>query len=176
MTALKLLALILAASIPIPTFAAAQEGDTAAVIALANAVDRAVDAKDWDAALGYFAETIVSDQPGADPFEIPAAELVGGWEENLHADKASFHLRGTHVVAFTESGAAATVTSKAYAFNRVDGIPGGDLYEVWGDYEYDVVLEDGAWRITRFAFEPSMQRGNIAVVSHQPGGDGMRRP
>ena len=159
-----LLALALAGPAP-----AQDAADRLAVIEAANALDAAVDAKDWDRALGLFAPTIVTELPGQEPAEGPAADLVGAWGASLHADKPSFHLRGGHVVAF-DGPDRATVESKGYAWNRVEGLEGGDLWEVWGDYAYDLARDGDGWRITRFAFEPTHERGNTAVPAHQPEG------
>ena len=100
---------------------------------------------------------------------MSSADLVGGWERNLHADKSSLHLRGGHAVAF-DGADAATIFSKAYARDLVEGIPGDDLHEVWGDCTYEVVRDGDRWKVPSLAFEPVHRRGNMRVPAHRPGG------
>lgn len=167
----SLAAILVASPLALPSRALAQSVDDAsAIIELSNAIDNAVDAKDWDRAGAFFTDTISTDLPGQDgKASIPSSQLVQGWETNLHAEKASFHLRGSHRVEFADADNA-TVHSKAYAWNKVEGIVGGDLYEVWGNYTYDVTRGGDGWKVSGFAFEPVLQRGNMAVVEHQPDG------
>lgn len=148
--------------------AAAQTAtDRVAIIELTGALDTAVDAKDWEAAEALFTEDLVFTYGTQPPQEMKASELVGMWSTNLFETKTSFHLRGGHVVTFDDRSAG-TVTSKAYAWNRLEGLEGGDLWEVWGDYTYRVVEEDGTWKIAGFAFNPVLERGNKKVPGYRP--------
>ncbi len=159
----------LAASAPHPV-ALAREGtierllDERAIIALADRLDAAVDRKDWDAARAAFAPTIEVDlsAAGGPTGRMPSDELIGMWETNLFEEKTSFHLRGNHIVAF-EGANQARLTSSAYAWNRLDGLPGGALWEVWGQYDYEVERSDAGWVITDFTFVPTHDRGNRVV-------------
>lgn len=137
--------------------------DERAIIAVADGLDTAVDAKDWDSALAYFAADIDVDlsAAGGPSARMPAAELVGMWRQNLFAEKSSFHLRGNHLVSL--SGEEATLRSKAYAWNRLPGLPGGELWEVWGDYTYRMARAGDGWAIAAFTFAPTAQRGNSEV-------------
>ena len=164
---IALLTLLLAASTQ-PTAAQSVE-DRVAIIELADRLDTTVDAKDWQGARKVFAETITVELPGQAPSQMPSADLVGIWEQHLHADKASFHLRGNHLVTF-DGADRAELVSKAYAWNRVEGLEGGDLWEVWGDYTYSAERGPQGWRLTSFRFEPRHERGNTAVPTHTPEG------
>ena len=137
------------------------------LIEIADAIDRAVDDKDWGRARSYFADELRVSLPGAEPRAMPADDLVGAWEANLYDGKASFHLRGNHLV--TLDGDAASVRSSGYAWNRVEGLEGGDLWEVWGHYEHRFERRDGEWIVTGFAFQPTYQRGNTAIPTYRPG-------
>lgn len=137
--------------------------DERAIITVADELDTAVDAKAWDTAAGLFTAEIDVDLSAAGgPVErMASADLVGMWRQNLFAEKSSFHLRGNHIVTFTGDGA--TLRSKAYAWNRLPGLPGGDLWEVWGDYSYRMARVDDGWAIASFTFVPQAQRGNAEV-------------
>jgi hypothetical protein len=141
--------------------------DERRLIEIADAIDRAVDLKDWALTRSYFSETIRVSLPGSEPTSMPSADLVGAWEKNLYAGKASFHLRGNHLV--TIDGDTAKVVSTGYAWNKVEGLEGGDLWEVWGQYEHGFERAVGGWKVTTFAFSPVHQRGNMAIPTYQPG-------
>jgi hypothetical protein len=149
--------------------------DRAEMIRIADALDAAVDAKDWPAARSFFAETITVDftsLTGGDPATIPADALIAGWSGNLTADKTSFHLRGNHRITF-EGTDAATMHSHGYAWNRLEaGAPpenGGEaLWEVWGNYTHDFARTDEGWRITGMVFDATAERGN-PFVRNTPG-------
>ncbi|MEL6362817.1 MAG: nuclear transport factor 2 family protein [Pseudomonadota bacterium] len=140
--------------------------DRLAIIALASMLDTAVDAKDWAAANAFFTQSIDVRLPGAPATTMKASELVAAWEHNLFAEKKSFHLRGDEIVEATPEGDI-RLLSKAYAWNHLPGMEGGELWEVWGDYTYGIVEEDGTWKISSFEFQPVFDRGNAAVPGFQ---------
>jgi hypothetical protein len=141
--------------------------DRLAIIETANALDAAIDAKDWKEAGTLFTETIDFRYGEVDPEEMLSADLVTMWSQNLYAEKASFHLRGGHLVTFTGEDEA-EIRSKAYAINKLADFDGGDLWEVWGDYIYRMQRTEEGWRIASFAFEPVHERGNDRIPSHRP--------
>lgn len=180
MTAIKSLALATLLAAPV----AAQQGDpvtpdtatdVAEMIRIADAIDAAVDAKDWPLARSFFAETIDVDFTGlvgGEPATIPADGLIAGWSGNLTAEKTSFHLRGNHRVTF-EGQDAATMHSHGYAWNRMeagaDPANGGEaMWEVWGNYVHGFERTGDGWAVTSMTFEPTAQRGN-AWVRDTPG-------
>lgn len=175
MTALKPFALALLLATP----AAAQPGDpvTAAsttdvveMIRVADAIDAAVDAKDWALVRSFFADTIDVDFSalvGGAPATIPADALIDGWSANLTAEKTSFHLRGNHRVTLDGTDTA-TMHSHGYAWNRLeagaDPANGGEaLWEVWGTYTHGFSRTGSGWTVTAMTFVPTAERGNVWV-------------
>ena len=149
--------------------------DQAEMIRIADAIDAAVDAKDWQAARAHFTDEISVDFTslvGGDPATIPADALVDGWSENLTAEKQSFHLRGNHRVAF-EGPDSAGLSSHGYAWNRMErgALPenGGEaLWEVWGNYTHGFVRTEDGWRVNAMTFDATAERGN-PYVRNTPG-------
>ncbi|MCV3273347.1 nuclear transport factor 2 family protein [Roseobacter sinensis] len=147
----------------------------AEMIRIADAIDAAVDAKDWALARSFFTDEIRIDftsLAGGAPATIPADALIDGWSANLTAEKASFHLRGNHRITF-ESEDAATMVSHGYAWNRMDrgALPenGGDaLWEVWGTYEHSFTRTEDGWRVDAMSFFATAERGN-SFVRNTPG-------
>lgn len=141
--------------------------DRAEMIRIADALDAAVDAKDWTAARAMFTDTIDVDFTslvGGAPATIPADGLIAGWSGNLTEAKQSFHLRGNHRIAF-DGPDVATMTSHGYAWNRMatPDAPDGALWEVWGTYEHGFTRTEGGWRIDAMTFDATAQRGSTFV-------------
>lgn len=137
------------------------------IVELTARLDTSVDAKQWDTARALFVDTIEVEMGG--PAEtMPADELIASWSRNLYEGKPSFHLRGNHIIDFS-SPTRAVVRSKGYAWNRVNaGLPDGDLWEVWGDYTFDVRKVDGEWMLGSFVFALRNSRGNGNVPGYVP--------
>ncbi|MEO1656176.1 MAG: nuclear transport factor 2 family protein [Pseudomonadota bacterium] len=163
----RMIPAVIAASLLVASAAAQSPLDRMMIIEAAARLDTAVDAKEWAGAEALFTETISFTYGDQTTDSMPAADLVGLWRTNLFAEKASFHLRGDHIISFDDRRSA-TLHSKAYAWNRLEGMEGGELYEVWGDYTYSLVKEDGIWLITGFAFQPQLERGNTALPAYRP--------
>ncbi|WP_299690784.1 nuclear transport factor 2 family protein [uncultured Tateyamaria sp.] len=147
----------------------------AEMVRIADALDAAVDDKDWDRARSFFTDIIDVDFTslvGGAPATIPADALIAGWSANLTADKTSFHLRGNHRVTFDDDSTA-TMLSHGYAWNRMERgalkANGGEaLWEVWGTYVHGFVQTDAGWKVDAMTFTATAQRGN-AFVRDTPG-------
>ena len=150
--------------------------DHAEMIRVADAIDAAVDAKDWATARAMFTDEISVDFTslvGGEPATIPADALIAGWSSNLTEEKTSFHLRGNHRITF-DGPDAATMQSHGYAWNRMEAgaLPenGGEaLWEVWGTYEHGFVRTEDGWRVNVMTFTATAERGS-AYVRNTPGG------
>lgn len=150
--------------------------DQAEMIRITDAIDAAVDAKDWPLARNFFTDSVRVDftsLAGGEPATIPADALIGGWSANLTAQKESFHLRGNHRVTFSDKDNA-TLLSHGYAWNRMEagGLAenGGDpLWEVWGTYEHGFTRTSEGWRVNAMTFTATAERGN-PFVRNTPGG------
>ena len=83
--------------------------DHAEMVRIADAIDAAVDAKQWDVARSLFTDEVRVDFTslvGGAPATIPADSLIDGWSANLTAEKTSFQLRGSHRIQFEDADAA----------------------------------------------------------------------
>lgn len=147
----------------------------AEMIRIADALNAAVDAKDWTLARSFFTDEITVDFTslvGGEPATIPADGLIAGWSGNLTVEKTSFHLRGNHRITF-ESESAAMMVSHGYAWNRMErgALPengGNPMWEVWGTYEHSFTLTEEGWCIDAMSFFATAERGN-AFVRNTPG-------
>ena len=149
--------------------------DRAELIRIADAIDAAVDAKDWAAARAHFTDEISVDFTslvGGEPAVIPADALITGWSSNLTEEKQSFHLRGNHRVTF-DGPDSATMKSHGYAWNRMERGAltenGGEaLWEVWGTYVHEFARTEAGWRVNAMTFNATAERGS-EFVRNTPG-------
>lgn len=175
MTLTALLASAAAAFAPGDAVTSAIQADVADITRVVDALDVAVDQKDWSAARALFVDTVAVDftsLAGGEPATIPSDALIAGWSGNLTANKTSFHMRTNHRITF-DGPNAARVHSQGYAWNRLEAgaLPehGGEaLWEVWGGYVHGLERTPEGWRINAMSLHVATERGN-AYVRDTPG-------
>jgi hypothetical protein len=143
--------------------------DEQAIRQAVDAIDNAVDAKDWAACRAWFTDEIDVDFSalgGGPAARIPAEALVGGWQRNLYAAKPSFHMRSNYQITVEHD--RADVVSKGYAFNLLRSPLGSDLWEVWGIYRHTLVRTAHGWQVSGMALELVYARGNEKVREFVP--------
>jgi hypothetical protein len=139
------------------------------IIELADTIFDAVDAKNWEiveASMIGEGDVVVdfTSLRGGKPSVIPAAEFVGRWSEALHARKKSFHLLGHYHV--NTDGDTGTLRAKLFAYNLLDPVLGGELWEVWGTVEIPVRRTDAGWKAAGVSVFAWHARGNDYVRTH----------
>lgn len=174
MRALILAILLLSAGAPAQPAAAQMPAelqrllDEAEVRRVADALDHAVDSKDWALARLLLADRLWVDMSslGATPAMMAADDLIAGWRRAFQGGKTSLHFRTNHMVSF--NGVEAVLISHGYAWNRLPGgvLPGSPepaLWEVWGTYEHRMERTSRGWRIAAFTFNALHERGDRRV-------------
>ena len=134
-----------------------------------DSIDNAVDAKDWARARSFFTQRIYTDFSslgGGPAAEISSDGLISGWEQNLYADKKTFHLRANH--AITIEGDTASDFSKAYAINSIDEGPVTGIWEIWGNYIYTLVRKNDSWKVTGMSLYVIQTRGDDKIRTYVP--------
>lgn len=140
----------------------------AELIRIADAIDRAVDARDWALARSFFADRVrvdFEDLSGQPAIKIAGDDLIAAWSANLARGKTSFHQRSNHQV--TLHGERAAMVSAGYAWNRMEG-NGDPLWEVWGSYTHGFVRTPDGWRCDAMTLHVTHQRGNFWVRDTPP--------
>lgn len=148
-----------------------QVADELAIIRLVDAIDNAVDAKDWATCRSYFTDQIYADftsLAGGEPGQIPADALIGSWQTSLYQDKQSHHMRSNYHI--TINGDEAEVFSKGYALNILAIRHGSDVWEVWGNYRHTATRTADGWKCTGMTFTVTYARGNEKVREFVPNG------
>lgn len=132
-------------------------------------IDNAVDEKNWVRARTFFADKVNADftsLTGGEPAQITADELIGGWRENLYADKKSFHQRTNHRIEI--DGEKAEVYSKGYAYNLIETGKTKGLWEVWASYTHTLEKTDNGWKVSGMTLTVAHTRGDDRVRMHLP--------
>lgn len=139
--------------------------DERAVLGVVDALDIAVDDKQWDRARAMFADQVSADfsSLGGAPGTISADDLVSGWRANLFETKPSFHLRGGAIV--TIDGDTALAVTNGYAWNALPQRVENNLWEVWGRYEFALTRTPQGWKINAMTFRAAHQRGSADIRS-----------
>jgi hypothetical protein len=147
-----------------------QIADQLAIRLIVDEIDNACDAKDWEQCRAFFSGEVEVDftsLAGGEPAKISADDLIQAWKTNLFAEKKTFHQRGNHRIEIEDD--AATVFSKAYAFNLLESGEVTGLWEVWGNYTHDLVRTETGWKCSGMKLEVIHQRGDERVRTYQPG-------
>jgi len=140
--------------------------DQHAILDAANALDEAIDTKDWPRVRSLLLDEVTVALPGEEQATVAADALVARWQESLHAEKSTFHLRGSGQVVF-DGADSAVLRSRTYEWQRVPGIGGDELYELWADYHHELDRTEDGWRVRHYAYVPRLERGNLAVLEHR---------
>jgi len=146
-----------------------QIADQLAVRFVVDEIDNTCDAKDWEKCRSFFTDEVEVDftsLAGGEPAKISADDLIEAWKTNLFAEKKTFHQRGNH--RFEIEDDAATVFSKAYAFNLLESGEVAGLWEVWGNYTHKLVRGAEGWKCSGMKLEVIHQRGDERVRTYQP--------
>jgi|SRR5215207_2870541 len=141
--------------------------DRAAVIAVVDRIDNAIDRKDWGACPALLDTEVDIDFTslmGGSPVRVPSDGLIDVWRAVMHAKKCSLHRRSDHHVVIT--GDIAAVVSKGYVYNRLEESLGGGLWESWGSYTHQLRRADTGWVCTAMTFTVWTTRGDDAVRTH----------
>ncbi|MEM6784827.1 MAG: nuclear transport factor 2 family protein [Bacteroidota bacterium] len=105
---------------------------------------------------------------GGAPVTMTAADLLAGFRQGLHVEKASHHM--TTNVRIEIDGDAATIRTQGYAWNHLSTGGGTDFWETWGTYLLTARRTDAGWKLASFRYDAKLNRGNEAVRTHTLGG------
>lgn len=144
----------------------AGEPEAARVISVVSSIPLAVDLAAYDLAERAFAPKVLVDYTslwGGEPNTVTPQELMTSWRGIVPGFDATWHELGK--VSATINGN----TAKATAF--VDGRHwiGKQLWRPVGNYHWDLVKLDGAWKVTRMEFAMSQEIGSREVATQAMG-------
>lgn len=131
---------------------------------IADALDDAVDAKNWEAVRALFTDEVAADfttlgagQSGA----VFADHLIESWRRNLHAGKISTRSRDSEVVTVT--GDTATMISQGHIRYEIPARTTHNVWEGWGRFEHTFTRTPDGWRVSGFKFTLEREAGEQSV-------------
>ena len=129
----------------------------------------AVDALHWARVRDCVADQLELDYTelfGGEPQLMTGDELVASWQSLLPGFDATHHMTGP-VLTEPENGGGAdgdlTLRAQVRGLHQLAGAEGGDLWDVYGQYEVRLTKADGGWRISRLVLHLIHQAGNTGL-------------
>jgi hypothetical protein len=97
----------------------------------------------------------LSGQPAA---KVRTADLMNAWKSFLPKFKFTMHYLTNHRV--TIDGATATAFCYGHAIHHLPDADGGDLWGVYGTYEFELLKTNDGWKVKRMKYNHKYQDGN----------------
>jgi hypothetical protein len=125
-----------------------------------------IDAKRWLELRALFEAKVDTDYTslfGGTPQSQTGDSLIEGWKGAL-GKVETHHQLGPVVVRL--SGDSASATCKVRGMHRAAGSPGGEFWEVLGQYLFELGREPGgAWKIRKITLLSQIQTGNQKLLA-----------
>lgn len=144
----------------------AKTEDRLAILELIGNLALLLDARDWDALEGVFADHVYYDRTslfGGEPETLSPAELVAGYRAALGNLDALHHLITGHVI--TIDGDQATCAANMQGTHVLANAFGGPIWTVGGRHDYRLERTPDGWRIAGLTFTVQWATGNMHIVT-----------
>ena len=131
------------------------------IVDVVNGVVISVDRREWETCKSYFIDepfidySSLSGQPGS---KVKAVELVKGWSDFLSKLKFTQHFITNHDVKI--NGNTTTCYSYVRGIHSLPYAEGGELCDVYGTYEHELVKTPSGWKVSKMVFHLLYQEGN----------------
>jgi len=129
----------------------------------------AVDALHWARVRDCVADQLELDYTelfGGEPQLVTGDQLVASWQSLLPGFDATHHMTGPVLTEAANGGGAdgdLTLRAQVRGLHQLAGAEGGDLWDVYGQYEVRLTKADGGWRISRLVLHLIHQAGNTGL-------------
>ena len=129
----------------------------------------AVDALHWARVRDCVADQLELDYTelfGGEPQLVTGDQLVAGWQSLLPGFDATHHMTGPVLTEPANGGGAdgdLPLRAQVRGLHQLAGAEGGDLWDVYGQYEVRLTKADGGWRISRLVLHLIHQAGNTGL-------------
>lgn len=123
----------------------------------------ATDAQDWQMVADSFAEKVeldYSSMSGNPAVELSPEEIVESWKGILPGFLHTHHQLGNFIVK--ENGSIAQVFCYGTATHYLPD-ENGDVWAVVGSYDFELIQNNGLWKITKMKFNFKYQTGNLSL-------------
>lgn len=120
------------------------------------------DNHDWDKVRDSFAAEVLLDYSsftGQAPAKMRSSEIIKAWSDFLPRFKFTMHYLSNFEV--TVKGDSALCSAYGHAIHHFPVAQGGDLFEVYGTYNFELVKEDNKWVVTAMKYNHKYSSGNL---------------
>ena len=140
--------------------------DRLAILELIGNLALLLDARDWNAFEGLFANPVHLDRSslfGGEPEILSPAELVDGYRHTLGNLDAVHHLITCHVINL--DGDQATSAANMQGTHVLVNSSGGPIWTVGGRHDYQLKQTADGWKIAGWTFTIEWATGNMNIVA-----------
>jgi hypothetical protein len=140
--------------------------DRLAILELIGNLALLLDARDWDALEGLFADPVYYDRTslfGGEPQTLSPSELVEGYRQALGNLDAVHHLITCHVINL--DGDQATCAANMQGTHVLANTSGGPIWTVGGRHDYQLKRTADGWKIAGLTFTIQWATGNMHIVA-----------
>lgn len=124
------------------------------------------DQRNWNAVEQCFATKVVVDYAsmnGKPAVSVAPSEIVHSWMSILPGFEFTHHQLGNFITQVDHNEAHVFCYGTATHFLKDDG---GNVWTVVGSYDFDLIVENGVWKISMMKFNFKYQDGNLKLVEH----------
>ncbi len=149
-----------------PSYADETPGIFDAITSIAAGADR----HDWDRVRAAFADEVTLDYTslwGGGPATQTADDVIAGWSGFLPGFDVTHHMVTNRTIT-TLDAAYATAEADFTATHRINA----DLWVLGGRYAYELILQDGDWKVsslTMTALWETGDRGLVGIAAERAG-------
>jgi hypothetical protein len=139
-----------------------EEVEKTKIIEAYSAVFLNSDARHWNKVQSSFADTVhldytsLSGQPATD---VKSGDIIKAWSSSLPKFNFTMHYLTNHVVSIHENHA--TASCYGHAIHQLKGAEGGDFWEVYGTYDFELQKMNDEWKIISFRYNHKYAGGNL---------------
>jgi hypothetical protein len=140
--------------------------DQSKIIETINQLFIGTDNRDWVLVMGCFAPRVLFDMSsmgGGEPRQVSPDEIVAAWDADLKPLKAIHHQAGNYLVRV--GGSKAEAFCYGIASHYLPNTSNMNTRTFVGSYDFELLKDDGNWRISKFKFNLKYVDGNANLES-----------
>lgn len=121
----------------------------------------AVDQSNWDGLKDIFNSSVLLDytsMAGGEPATLSAEQIINSWKGLLPGFDATHHQLGNFIV--NSGNKMASVFCYGTATHFLKNETGNNIWTVVGSYDFELIEQNGAWKVTQMKFNFKFMDGN----------------
>ncbi|HYG39077.1 MAG TPA: nuclear transport factor 2 family protein [Cytophagales bacterium] len=122
------------------------------------------DSHNWDKVKNSFSDEVWLDYSsftGEPPATIKSTEIIKAWSDFLPRFKFTMHYLSNFEVDVKDG--KAFCSAYGHAIHHSPEARGGDLFEVYGTYNFELQKENDKWAVTSMTYNHKYSAGNLEL-------------